>query len=151
MDGNDACPNTPKGAKVDAKGCPSDADGDGVFDGLDRFPGTPGGAQVDGGGCPRDTDADGVFDGLDKVAESLRDWPEVRVEIGGHTDNSGADAYNMALSQKRAESVRAHLIGKGVDGERLTAKGYGETAPVADNATKEGKAKNRRVEVTRLD
>jgi len=65
-DGLDKCANTPKGAKVDARGCPLDKDGDGVFDGIDKCPGTPKGVKVDATGCPIDTDGDGVYDGLDK-------------------------------------------------------------------------------------
>src|SRR2546430_2445834 len=65
-DNKDACPNTPSGAVVDAKGCPLDSDHDGVYDGLDKCPGTPAGAQVDANGCPADTDGDGVLDGIDQ-------------------------------------------------------------------------------------
>ncbi len=207
-DGIDQCPDTPKGAKVDARGCPIDSDGDGVPDGIDQCPNTPRGAKVDAKGCPIDSDGDGVPDGidrcpdtprgvkvdaygcpiappkaeplfkegrkslvlegvnfdndsaklrpesleiLDRVAASLKDWPEVRVEVGGHTDSNGGAAYNLKLSQRRAEAVRDYLIGKGIDGSRLTARGYGKTEPIADNKTAEGRAKNRRVELTRLD
>ncbi|HKY32753.1 MAG TPA: OmpA family protein [Candidatus Polarisedimenticolia bacterium] len=206
-DGKDKCPDTPKGAKVGADGCTSDSDGDGVFDGLDRCADTPRGAKVDAYGCPVDSDHDGVPDGIDqcpdtrrgtpvdaagcpsvpkaeplfqaerrtlvlegvnfetnkaditpesvavleKVAASLKDWPEVRVEIGGHTDSSGAAAHNQELSQRRAESVKSYLEAKGIDPSRMAAKGYGENKPVADNKTKEGRAQNRRVELTKLD
>ena len=88
---------------------------------------------------------------LDEVANSLLAWPNVNVEIGGHTDSSGNDALNKKLSQARADSVREYLIGKGVAADRITAVGYGEEKPVADNTTKDGKAKNRRVEVTRTN
>lgn len=88
---------------------------------------------------------------LDRVAESLRAWPEIRVEVQGHTDASGSTAHNLALSQARADAVRIHLAGRGVDPSRLTAKGYGESRPIAPNATREGKAKNRRVELVKLD
>ena len=84
---------------------------------------------------------------LDKVADTLKEWPDVKVEIGGHTDSQGNDAANLKLSQARAESVRKYLASKGVDASRLTAKGYGETVPLADNNTREGRAKNRRVEL----
>ena len=73
------------------------------------------------------------------------------MEIGGHTDSTGEDAYNMGLSQRRAESVRSYLVSKGVKASRLEAKGYGETKPVASNDTNEGRAKNRRVELKKLD
>ena len=84
---------------------------------------------------------------LNRVANSLKEWSEVDVEIEGHTDNVADDAYNMDLSQRRAESVRAYLISRGVSASRLTAKGYGETRPVASNNTPEGRAHNRRVEL----
>ncbi len=88
---------------------------------------------------------------LDKVAASLVDWSEVNLEVGGHTDSRGADAYNMKLSQARAESVLDYLGAKGVAASRLTAKGFGETAPIADNKTDAGRAKNRRVELTQTN
>jgi len=69
------------------------------------------------------------------------------IEISGHTDDVGDDALNLELSQKRAESVRNYLIKNGIASNRVTAKGYGETQPIADNSTPEGKAKNRRTEV----
>jgi len=187
----DQCPNTPKGAKVDAKGCPLDSDGDGVFDGLDKCPGTPAGVKVDADGCPppvvvkpaapeaskavapeaskavepaapRKLTLDGVnFDSgsarlrpgssatLDNAAATLKAWGEVKVEVQveGHADSVNTDAYNLKLSQRRAEAVRAYLVKQGVAADRLTAKGYGESSPVADNKTAEGRSKNRRVEL----
>jgi OOP family OmpA-OmpF porin len=151
-----------------------------VFDGLDKCPDTPRGAEVDASGCPLPEErpkAEPLFtpekktlvlEGvnfefnsakltpasltiLDKVAASLRDWPEVKVEVGGHTDSVGADAYNAKLSQQRAESVITYLQGAGVAAERMKAKGYGEAKPIADNKTDAGRAKNRRVELTRID
>ena len=82
---------------------------------------------------------------LDGVAADLRIHPLVRVELQGHTDSRGADAFNLELSQRRAESVRDYLIAQGVSGTRLEAKGYGETQPIADNTTKLGQQENRRV------
>jgi outer membrane protein OmpA-like peptidoglycan-associated protein len=82
---------------------------------------------------------------LDDVARWLKGDPKVRLEIQGHTDNFGGPAPNLALSQKRAEAVRAYLMSAGIDGGRLTAKGFGLTVPVGDNATPEGRARNRRV------
>lgn len=90
-------------------------------------------------------------DRLDRTAASLRQWPEVRVEVGGHTDTVADDAYNLELSQRRAEAVRAYLIHAGVSARRLEARGYGETRPIAPNDTEEGRARNRRVELTRID
>jgi OOP family OmpA-OmpF porin len=82
---------------------------------------------------------------LDAVAADLRKYPRLRVELQGHTDSSGADAYNLDLSQRRAESVRNYLIAQGVPGTQLEARGYGETEPIADNTTAAGRAENRRV------
>jgi len=90
------------------------------------------------------------YETLDHVARSLKEWPEVRVEIGGHTDDTGTDEYNMELSQRRAEAVRDYLMSKGINGSRLEAKGYGKTQPLNTNNTDEGRAQNRRVELKRL-
>jgi outer membrane protein OmpA-like peptidoglycan-associated protein len=176
-DGLDQCPGTPRGERVDSKGCPSDSDGDGVFDGQDRCPDTPRGTAVDDKGCPEKAKAAPLFEGskkslvlegvnfetnsatltptshatLDRVAESLNDSPDVRVEIAGHTDSMGSAAHNTQLSAARADSVKRYLVSRGVDGSRLSAKGYGENQPIADNATAAGRAKNRRVELNRID
>lgn len=88
---------------------------------------------------------------LDRVAESLRDSPDVRVEIAGHTDSSGSESHNLDLSKARAESVRDYLASRGVDSSRLVARGYGQTRPIDDNATEAGRARNRRVELTQID
>jgi len=88
-------------------------------------------------------------DELKKVAQFLKDYPTARAEIEGHTDGMGDQAYNMILSQKRADAVRAALISRfDAPADRLTAKGYGPTKPVADNKTPEGRAQNRRVIAT---
>lgn len=172
IDANDACPNTPAGTKVDAVGCPlppPDADGDGVPDIADACPATPPGTTVDAKGCPP------VFEGasftltgvtfetskavlrpssmttLDEVAAKLLANPTVRVEIAGHTDNTGNAASNMRLSLARAEAVRRYFIGKGIAEDRLVAKGYGSTRPVAGNDSVDGRAQNRRVELTKID
>jgi len=84
---------------------------------------------------------------LDQAAATLKEWGEVKVEVAGHTDSRGADGYNMKLSQRRAEAVRSYMIDKGVAADRLTAKGYGESRPVADNGTEDGRLQNRRVEL----
>jgi OOP family OmpA-OmpF porin len=84
---------------------------------------------------------------LDVVAETLNGCPNVAVRVEGHTDSIGTDAYNQGLSQRRAESVRNYLIGRGVSASRLSAVGYGESQPVASNDTDEGRALNRRVEL----
>ena len=84
---------------------------------------------------------------LDKIVQLLNDNPTLKVEISGYTDNVGKPSDNLSLSNNRAKSVVSYLIGKGIVSQRLVAKGYGETKPVADNATEEGKAKNRRTEL----
>lgn len=84
---------------------------------------------------------------LDQVVDALNKRPDIKVEVDGHTDSKGSDAYNMALSQRRAKSVQSYLISKGIAADRLSSKGYGETMPIADNATDEGRELNRRVEL----
>jgi outer membrane protein OmpA-like peptidoglycan-associated protein/opacity protein-like surface antigen len=235
-DGIDQCPGTPAGARVDARGCPTDADNDRVPDGVDQCPDTPAGAVVDERGCPRDADSDGVPDGIDQCADTpagtavdargcpqVRDadndgvpddrdlcpntpagvqvdkdgcvvtlterevelldkgriterdihfetakwdilpesykvldeigailiqWPRLRIEVGGHCDARGSDAYNLDLSEKRAGAVLDYLVSKypQITREQYTARGYGERQPVATNKTVEGMARNRRVE-----
>lgn len=155
----DKCPTTPAGQKVNADGCEMDSDGDGIVDSKDACPNVF--AKTDNG-CPAiaPLNLKGVnFDNdsavlradasttLDQAAESLKSWGNVKVEVAGHTDSRSSDAYNMTLSQNRANAVRDYLVGKGIDANRLTAKGYGESQPVADNATEEGRAQNRRVEL----
>lgn len=90
------------------------------------------------------------FAHLDQDAATLKEWGDVKVEVAGHTDSIGTDDYNMGLSLRRANAVRDYLIGKGIAAENLTAKGYGESQPVADNRTAEGRFKNRRVELVPL-
>jgi OOP family OmpA-OmpF porin len=138
-----------------------DSDGDGVLDRNDDCPGTPRGTPVDARGCPEIPDLQGVnfeFDSsdltaegraiLDRGASMLQSNPAVRVEIVGHTDARGSDTYNQGLSERRAESVRAYLESNGIAASRLSASGRGESAPVASNDTDEGRAQNRRVELT---
>ena len=87
---------------------------------------------------------------LDRLAEALQRHPRLRLEVGGHTDNVGSDADNLVLSEKRAKAVYDYLIERGVDAGRLTYRGYGESRPVADNDTPEGRAQNRRTTLTPL-
>jgi outer membrane protein OmpA-like peptidoglycan-associated protein/Tol biopolymer transport system component len=87
---------------------------------------------------------------LDKLTRLLKANPQLRIELGGHTDNVGTPASNATLSDQRANAVRDHLVAQGIDASRITAKGYGETKPVASNETEEGRAENRRTEVTVL-
>lgn len=84
---------------------------------------------------------------LDGVVEELAAYPEIRVELSGHTDAKGSDEYNQALSSRRAAAVQQYLVGKGIDAGRLTALGHGESKPVADNDTDEGRELNRRTEL----
>jgi OOP family OmpA-OmpF porin len=87
---------------------------------------------------------------LDRVARWLLEHAAARVEIGGHTDSTGDAELNFRLSEQRAEAVRAYLVAQGVDADRLLARGYGETLPIADNSVAEGRARNRRVELKLL-
>jgi outer membrane protein OmpA-like peptidoglycan-associated protein len=84
---------------------------------------------------------------LDKVTAWLKDNPNINVEIDGHTDSYGSDAYNQKLSENRAKSVYDYFANHGVDAQRLSYKGYGESQPIADNATAAGRKQNRRVEL----
>jgi Outer membrane protein and related peptidoglycan-associated (lipo)proteins len=243
----DACPGTPAGVQVDAKGCPVDSDGDGVADYLDKCPGTPAGVQVDASGCPIDSDKDGIADYLDKcpntpanvkvdangcpldsdgdgvadyqdqcpnekgkastmgcpdrdndgvadkddkcpdvagpasnsgcpvvekqgipnllfatnkyaitpehqiilsnVVKTLNENNDSKLQVNGHADSTGPDEYNQKLSEKRANSVKAYLVKKKIAAKRISTAGYGETQPVGDNNTEEGKAQNRRAEL----
>ena len=162
----DKCPGTPDGVKVDKDGCPMDSDKDGVLDYLDKCPGTPDGVKVDKDGCPLpiaklcsptvldikfDTNKSDIKpqyrDELKKVGNFLVEFPTAKGVIEGHTDNIGKKAGNMKLSQRRADNVRNYIIKTfRIAPERITAKGYGPTKPLADNKTAAGKQKNRRIE-----
>ena len=87
------------------------------------------------------------FGALNNLAQALQDKLSTEIEIAGHTDNIGDNAFNLNLSRERAQSVRNYLISKKINPNRLTAKGYGANEPIADNATEEGRNKNRRTEV----
>ena len=163
----DKCPGTPPGVAVDRDGCPLDSDHDGVPDYLDKCPNTLKGLQVDEHGCPvkaQTLPLDGVhfeFDKdrltpdsrtiLDHVYETLKDSPGLRYEIAGHTCNLGKAAYNMSLSQRRANSVREYLISKGIPAGQISAKGYGFTQPRVPNDTEPHRELNRRVELRILE
>lgn len=141
-----------------------DDDGDGVPNSRDQCPGTPMGTEVDARGCPIEKQAPIVLKGvtfefdsarltrqaegrLDNVAQALQSSESMRVRVSGHTDSVGSDTYNQTLSQNRADSVKRYLVGAGIDGARLTTRGYGESRPVASNETAAGRAQNRRVEL----
>jgi len=169
----DACADTPAGDQVDAKGCPlpKDGDGDGVNDAADRCPSTPSGVEVDAEGCQvlfQPTKKTLILEGvnfetgkstltpesetiLNGVAESLVANDSIRVQVTGHTDNTGSLALNRRLSRARADAVRTYLISRGVAEARLTARGFGPDQPIASNKTVEGRAQNRRVELTKLN
>jgi outer membrane protein OmpA-like peptidoglycan-associated protein len=170
FDGIDNCPDTPKDVEIDRFGCPVDSDGDRVFNGIDQCPNTPAGVEVDERGCvvlfvaerdelvlegvafefnSADLTADAMV-ALDRVVLGLADWSDVNVEIGGHSDAIGVDAYNLTLSEKRAAAVMQYLVDQGVDATRMEAKGYGETEPIVDNDTEEGRNQNRRVVLKKL-
>jgi len=85
---------------------------------------------------------------LDKVAKTLVEYDQTVIQIAGHTDSTGSHAYNMKLSDQRAGSVKSYLAGRGVPGQRMQTVGAGPDFPIADNATSEGRAENRRVEIT---
>lgn len=88
---------------------------------------------------------------LNKVVTALLEFPEVTLDIQGHTDSDGTDAANMDLSKRRTASVKAYLVGKGIGADRLTTSWYGESKPIAPNTTPAGKAQNRRIEFKRTD
>jgi outer membrane protein OmpA-like peptidoglycan-associated protein len=88
---------------------------------------------------------------LQHVVSLMKENPDLRLEVQGHTDNQGSDNYNRELSQRRAETVVTYLGLFGIDSRRLVSKGYGESQPVNPNTTEEGRAKNRRVELVKLD
>lgn len=165
-DGEDRCPDTPRGTLVGSDGCPLDSDGDGVPDARDQCPGTTPGVRVDYRGCEirEEIQLPGVtfetesavltessLDTLDGAVQTLRRYPDIEVECAGHTDSRGAADYNRRLSQERAEAVCEYLESRGIDEDRLRARGYGESQPIEDNATAEGRRANRRVTLRVLD
>jgi OOP family OmpA-OmpF porin len=85
---------------------------------------------------------------VDEVVQALKADPRLRALVEGHTDSVGSDAYNQRLSERRAKAVRDYMVSQGIDSTRISTRGYGETKPVASNTTAEGRAKNRRVEIT---
>lgn len=172
VNGVDECPATPAGARVDERGCVLDGDGDGVPDGLDDCPDTAPGTEVDEAGCPleeaqRDLEEEGRFSVeavhfdfgsaelrasadsvLGEVGRALARNPDMEIRIEGHTDSIGGASYNDSLSLRRARAVRDHLVQSfdEIVPDRFEVQGFGESRPVADNATEEGRRRNRRVE-----
>ena len=171
-DDQDKCPDV-KGKGAD--GCPLDTDGDGIIDDNDQCIGQPetkNGYQ-DSDGCPdkvpeavkkftgtiqgitfdtgRSSIRSSSFTVLDGAVKVLKDFEDLKLEIGGHTDSVGRESTNLRLSQSRADAVRQYMIDKGIDGERLKAVGYGESKPKASNRTRAGRAENRRIDFTLID
>jgi len=165
----DECLTTPPSTTVDSRGCTIDGDDDrdGVLNSFDKCPNTQVGVQTDEVGCKIveeeivqvqiiDLHVNFKFDSLE-----IQDTPESEIQefsdfmnkhtnynakIIGHTDSKGSEAYNQALSQKRAQAVKEMVINQGVSADRLTTDGMGESSPTATNDTKEGRAQNRRIE-----
>jgi len=160
FDYKDECPGTPAGVDVDAAGCALDSDGDGVADYKDECPDTRPELVVDDKGCPVKArmDLNVEFetnkaeikpkhtDELDRAGEFLRNHPNARMRIEGHTDSIGAADYNQQLSEQRAAAVKTYLVEEfNIDPDRLKAKGFGESRPIATNDTAAGRQENRRV------
>jgi len=157
IDIHDECPDTPVGVIVDERGCPVDEDGDGVINRFDECPDTPKGAQVDDRGCWVLSNVLFEFDKyqirskynylLDEVVRVLKVNEEIAIEVQGHTCIIGTAKYNQELSENRANAVRDYLIKKGIDSNRMTARGFGYTRPIAPSDTEVGREMNRRVEI----
>lgn len=165
-DYKDQCPNSRAGVPVDDTGCKidTDTDKDGVANSIDQCPNTPAGRQVDEKGCKfvltrteeislninfasnSSNIEQSEFTDIEKVAMFLKKYGDVSTVIEGHTDDRGSESYNQQLSQSRANAVRNVLIERyGIAASRITAKGYGESNPIASNDTKAGRLANRRV------
>jgi OOP family OmpA-OmpF porin len=162
-DKDDACPDQP--GPVATRGCP-DTDGDGVPDDIDKCPDEPGPASNQG--CPeikeevkeilrfamravqfetgKSTLKGESFAVLDQIVDIMAQYPSYRLRISGHTDSVGDDQANQVLSEERAKACYQYLVSKGVSPARLAFFGYGETRPIADNRTAQGRSLNRRVE-----
>ena len=157
LDPDDKCPGTPKGVEVDEDGCPPDSDGDGVPDYLDKCPDTPKGAPVNLHGCWTIKGINFDYNKwdikpeyhnlLDENLRVLKLNPTMTVEIQGHTDAIASEEYNQALSEKRAEATRDYFVSKGIDADRISTRGLGETRPIVPNDTPEDRALNRRIEI----
>lgn len=176
-DAQDQCPNEAEDRDgfQDVDGCPDlDNDKDKIVDADDACPNNPEtvNGYKDTDGCPDEKPQEikqtlilkGVnfktasaelleesYYVLEHVYNSLEAYQNVKVEIGGHTDDQGSNDYNLALSYDRAKSVMNYLVMRGIAADRIVARGYGEERPIAQNTTPEGRAKNRRVEVVPLN
>ncbi|WP_439100824.1 OmpA family protein [Congregibacter sp.] len=164
MDDKDRCPNTPAGAEVDMDGCALDSDGDGVADYKDQCANTPAGVKVDATGCPVKDEVvltvdrlNFAFDSaaldaqsrsaLDAAVAVIKSSSSVKMDVVGYTDTSGPEEYNLGLSKRRAQAAVDYLVSQGVDADQLRAAGRGEADPVASNDSRDGRERNRRVEL----
>jgi len=140
---------------------PKDSDGDGVIDDKDKCPGTPKGAKVDERGCwvipgvTFELDKAVVrpvfYPLLDDVLLVLKENPDLKISLDGHTCDLGSEKHNQNLSEKRAKAVQSYLIDKGIEESRLTPKGFGEKDPAFPNDNETSRSKNRRVELTVIE
>ncbi len=172
-DNLDKCPGTRPGVEVDEWGCPkvskleslddlatstvTDSDGDGVFDEIDECPDTPYGAIVDHRGCwvvkgikfdYKKSDIKPKYNSnLKNIVKILENDPGLKIRIEGHTDTIGSMNYNIELSERRAIAVKNYLVNMGINGNRITTKGFAYTKPIASNETEAGRAMNRRAEL----
>lgn len=157
-DDADQCPDTPAGTTVDEKGCPVEAAPPPAPECTPPGPGEP----IDLNGCKAgeavvlrgvnfELDSARLTPNaktiLDGVGDALLANQGIKVEVGGHTSSEASDNYNQILSENRAGAVKNYLVGKGIESDRMTVKGYGEGTPIADNNTAEGRELNRRVEL----
>jgi len=177
----DRCPETPYSVEVDNNGCPLDSDFDGVPDYLDQCPGTLAGMQVDEKGCeitpktpepvieePESLDAlilssgtsfafnsadlkPDAYPELENLLKEMKKYPMSRWKIEGYTDNIGSEGGNLRISKMRADAVANYFISRGIPKGRFVIEGLGSKNPIADNKTGEGREKNRRVVITRLN
>ncbi|MBQ0796464.1 OmpA family protein [Zhongshania sp.] len=159
IDPVDQCPNTPPENMVDQYGC-LDSDNDGIKNGEDQCPRTERGERVMHNGCSarQAVGLESVFfahggaeittevqERLAGIAELMRHSPNFRIALQGHSDNSGTSDFNYRLSRIRANAVKAALLELGVASSRIDVQAYGDTMPIAENSSSEGRARNRRV------
>ncbi|MBY8937498.1 OmpA family protein [Pseudomonas fluorescens] len=150
FDRRDRCPDTPENTAVDHRGCPLPQ-----YPVTEKVPEPVPQTEVitlsDAGNVLFDFDKSDLTPAakaqLDTLMDKLRNADVVSIKVIGHTDSKGSDAYNQALSERRASSVAAYLLSQGLAPDKLTSEGRGESEPVADNASDEGRAQNRRVEL----
>ncbi|WP_095119208.1 OmpA family protein [Pseudomonas sp. Irchel s3f10] len=150
FDRRDRCPDTPENTPVDHRGCPLPQ-----YPVTEKVPEPVPQTEVitlsDAGNVLFDFDKSDLTPAakaqLDTLMDKLRNADVVSIKVIGHTDSKGSDAYNQALSERRASSVAAYLLSQGLAPDKLTSEGRGESEPVADNASDEGRAQNRRVEL----